>query len=191
MQSTEQIKAIAEVIAGYTFRTAIQNDDRGDMLVVQAKDILHDNKVNCHGLPRVTIQNLRSIATLEQNDVLFSCRGVFRAGVLSENIQNAIGSASLYILRLKNDKVLPEYLSIYLNSNTGQKYIQQILSGTIIKTILRRELEDLPVIVPSIQRQKQIIEIYNNWDKRESLLVKKIMLNKKITEGAINYLLTK
>lgn len=191
MQRMPQLKEITEVIAGYTFRTAIQNDDNGDMSVVQAKNILHNNKVNCEELPRVTIEKLRSNATLEQNDVLFSCRGVFRAGVLTENPKNAIASASLYILRLKNDQVLPEYLSIYLNSNAGQKQIQQILSGTIIKTILRRELENLPVIVPSIQKQKQIIAISNNWQRRAELLNRKITLNNNIANGAINYLLTK
>ena len=190
MQRKLRIKDITEVIAGYTFRTAIHNDDNGDMLVVQAKDILHNNKVNCQDLPKVTIENLRSSATLEQNDVLLSCRGAFRAGVLSENLKNAIGSASLYILRIKSDKVLPEYLSIYLNSNTGQKQIQQILSGTIIKTILRRELAELPVIIPSIQKQKQIIAISNNWQKRKELLNQKIILNKSVANGAINYLLT-
>lgn len=191
MQSKLRIKDITEVIAGYTFRTAIRNYNGGDMNVVQAKDILHNNQVNCQNLPKVTIENLRSSATLEQNDVLLSCRGAFRAGVLTKNLKNAIGSASLYILRIKSDKVLPEYLSIYLNSNAGQQQIQQILSGTIIKTILRRELENLPVIIPSIQKQKQIIEIYKNWQKREELLNRKITLNNNIANGAINYLLTK
>ncbi|MBU1626627.1 restriction endonuclease subunit S [bacterium] len=190
MQSKPRIKDITEVIAGYTFRTAIQNDADGAMHVVQAKDILHDNRVNWQGLPKVTIENLRSSATLEQNDVLLSCRGAFRAGVLTEKLENAIASASLYILRVKNETVQPEYLSIYLNSNAGQRQIQQILSGTIIKTILRRELENLPVIIPSLQKQKQVIAIYENWKKREELLNRKITLNNNIANGAINYLLT-
>ena len=185
-----KLKEITDIIAGYNFRTALINDDKGDMSVVQAKDILKNNQVNFQELPKVTINNLRSSATLEKDDVLLSCRGVFRAGVLSEDLKNAIGSASLYILRINIDKVLPRYLSIYLNSNAGQKQIQQILSGTIIKSILRRELENLPVIIPSLQKQKQIIEIYMNWQKRKELLNRKITLNNNIAKGAINHLLT-
>ena len=187
---TIRIKDITDVIAGYTFRTAIKNDTDGNMQVIQAKDIQHDNQINCEDLPKVSIDNLRSSATLKQNDVLLSCRGVFRAGVLTEDLKNAIGSASLYILRIKSEKVLPEYLSIYLNSNAGQKQIQQVLSGSTIKTILRRELAELPVILPSIQKQKQIIEIQRNWKKREELLNRKITLNNNIANGAIDYLLT-
>jgi len=194
MQTKLTIKDIAAVIAGYTFRTAIQNDDKGLIPVVQAKDILGNNQVNSLNLPRVTIQNVRSTSFLEENDVLLSCRGVFRAGVATDRLNNAMASASLYILRIYNDqrdKILPGYLSIYLNSNSGQKLIQQILSGTIIRTILRRELENLPLIIPSIQKQRQIIEIYNNWKRREILLNRKLTLNKTIANGIINYLLTK
>ncbi len=191
MQIKLQIKDITDVITGYTFRTAIHNDDNGDISIIQAKDILHNGQVNCMDIPKITIENFRSNAILKQNDVLLSCRGVFRAGVLDENLKNAIGSASLYILRLKDNKVLPEYLSIYLNSNIGQRQIKQILSGTIIKTILRKELENLSIIIPSIKKQKQIIDIYKNWQKREDLLNKKIIFNKNIANSTINHILTK
>ena len=96
----------------------------------------------------------------------------------------------MFILRITNKNILPEYLSIYLNSEIDQNGIKKILTGSTIKTILRRTLEKLEVPVPPLTVQEQIVAISSNWNKREKLLNQKINLSKNIAEGAIKQLLT-
>lgn len=184
------LKEISEIIAGYTFREALQNDPNGEIQVLLAKNINDDGSINHSELTRINFSLPRTNAFTKKDDVLLSSRGIFRAGVLDEEIKNAIAASSLFILRIKNKNILPHYLSIYLNSEAGQNSIQKILTGSTIKTILRGALENLSIPIPSLAVQKMIIEISDNWRKREKLLNRKIDLDKNIAEGTIKQLLT-
>ncbi|MFA5829890.1 MAG: restriction endonuclease subunit S [Candidatus Gracilibacteria bacterium] len=186
----KSLKEISEIIAGFTFREALKNDSNGETQVLLAKNINVDGTINYPELTRINLVAPRTNAFVAKNDVLLSSRGIFRAGVFDKEAKNIIAASSLFILRIKDSNVIPEYLSIYLNSEAGQNSIQKILTGSTIKTVLRGALEDLSIPVPSLAVQKTIIEISVNWQKRQTLLNQKINLSKNIAEGAIKQLLT-
>lgn len=183
-------KEISEIIAGYTFRKALINDPNGDTQVLLAKNINSYGDINYSELPRINLTLPRTNAFIRRNDVILSSRGIFRAGTFYKEMENTIASSSLFILRIRDNAVIPEYLSIYLNSEAGQNSIQKILTGSSIKTILRGALENLSIPIPSLKVQKLIIEISDNWQKREKLLNQKINLSKNIAEEVIKQLLT-
>lgn len=185
------VKEIAEIIAGYTFRGALKHDLNGKCEVVSAKNINEDGSIDYNGLTRILQLPPRTNAFVKENDVILSSRGVFRAGVYRKKSQSIIASSSTFILRVDNTKLLPEYLAIYLNSEVGQASIRRVLTGSSIKTILRKSLENLQIPIPSIDIQKKIIDIRENWQVQEGLLNRKINLNKGIAAGAIKQLLTK
>lgn len=184
------LKEISEIIAGYTFREALKNDPSGGTKVLLVKNINDDGAINHSELTRINLISPRTNAFIAKNDVLLSSRGIFRAGVFDKETKNTIAASSLFILRIKNSNVIPGYLSIYLNSEAGQNSIQKILTGSTIKTILRGALEGLSIPIPPLTIQKIIIDISDNWQKREKLLNRKINFSKNITEGAIKQLLT-
>lgn len=186
----KKLKDISELIAGYTFREALKSDLEGESKVMLAKHINDDGSVNYEALVKITQSLPRTNAFISKNDVLLSSRGVFRAGVFKKNENNVIAASSMFILRIVDNKIMPEYLAIYLNSEAGQSNIQKILTGSTIKTILRRTLANLKIPIPSLSVQKQIVDISNNWNKRERLLNQKINLSKNVAEGAIQKLLT-
>lgn len=184
------LKEISEIIAGYTFREALENDSDGETQVLLARNINDDGSVNYSELTRTDLILPRTNAFVTRSDVLLSSRGIFRAGIFDKAAKNTVAASSLFILRIKDKDVIPQYLSIYLNSEAGQNSIQKILTGSTIKTILRGALENLSIPIPSPAVQKMIIEISDNWQKREKLLNRKINLNKNISEGTIGQLLT-
>jgi len=184
------LKDIAEIIAGFTFRGALKNDPNGKMQVLLAKNINEDGTVAYSELTKINLDPPRTNAFVSKSDVLLSSRGVFRSGVFDKEAKDIIAASSMFILRIADKNILPEYLSIYLNSEIGQNGIKKILTGSTIKTILRRTLEKLEVPVPSLAVQEQIVAISSNWNKREKLLNQKINLSKNIAEGAIKQLLT-
>jgi len=191
MHNKKQIKDIVEVISGYTFRNAIQIQDGGKIFVIQAKNITDDIYIDEADLANVDYQTYRTNAFLKKNDVVISSRGVFRAGLVGFDVKNTIAASSVYILRVIDENIIPEYLVIYLNSLAGQKDILQKTTGGAIKTILRKDLEDLSVKVPSIEIQKQIIRLYQNNKKQEILLKRKILLINEIGEVILSKLLNK
>lgn len=184
------LKEISEIIAGYTFREALKNDRNGEIQVLLAKNISDDGSINHSELTRINLALPRANAFVKKDDVLLSSRGIFRAGVFNMETKNTIAASSLFVLRIKNNNVLPQYLSIYLNSEAGQNSIQKILTGSTIKTILRGALEDLSIPIPPLAIQKMIIDIKDNWRKRAKLLNRKIDLDKNIANGTIKQLLT-
>ncbi len=81
-------------------------------------------------------------------------------------------------------------MAIYLNSIKGQRQLSEQMTGAAIKTILRKDLENLNFEVPALEKQQQIIDIYQNNQKQQQLLKQKIFLTNKISKGAINKLIT-
>lgn len=185
------LKDITEVIAGYTFRNAIQDSNNGDMYVVQAVNTYGGNDIGLQYLPKIETKGNRSNAILKQNDVVLSCRGDFRASVYVGGSDISIASSSLYILRVNDNKILPHFLSIYLNSNAGQRMINKMATGAIIKTILRKDIENLSIIIPSLAKQKQAIDIFSNCRKQIDILSRRMNLTWDISNSAINHILIK
>ncbi|MFZ2975896.1 MAG: restriction endonuclease subunit S [Candidatus Moraniibacteriota bacterium] len=194
METIKDLKDIAEVIAGYSFRTALHNKANASSFVLQAKNILDDSMVDMDNLDGIDFENYRSRAIVKNGDVVISSRGSFRAGSVkleNENTKEIIASSSVYILRLKKEIILSKYLAIYLNSIEGQKKLNERATGAAIKSIRRNDLENMSIALPNIETQNKIIEIYNTDKELQKVLSKKINLVKDINEIAINKLLNK
>lgn len=185
----KNIKNIASVIAGYTFRTALKSHKNGLMSVVQAKDILGAFYIAKDNLSKIDLQEYQTRAMIEKNDIIISSRGSFRASIIKNNMTNAIASSSVYILRVEDKNILPEYLAIFLNSVDGQKKIKKKMTGSVIKTILRKDLENVKIPIPSKDIQNKIIDLYRNNQNQQKLLDRKKILINQITESLTsNYL---
>lgn len=187
----KRLKDITSIFAGYTFRTALKTEEDGENLVVQAKDIASELIIDESKLANIDHQSFKTNALVRENDVIISVRGKFRAGVYRGKSRNIIASSSVYILRLFDENTNPEYLAIYLNSNNGQKEISKSLTGGAIKTILRKDLENICVVVPEASKQQAIISLYkNNIALQNKLNTKKILINN-IIESAVGKILNK
>jgi len=190
MKTTKSLKDIAEIIAGYSFRTALRSKDNASFFALQAKNILDNGMVDEDNLDGIDFENYRSKAIVKRNDVVVSSRGSFRAGLIDLGDKNVIATSSAYILRLKNgSNIKPEYLTIYLNSSDGQKQLAESSTGVAIKSIKRSDLENIKIIVPNIEKQEKVIDIYNTNNKLKKALTNKINLINNISEVVINKLL--
>lgn len=189
METTKDLKDIAEIIAGYSFRTALQSKENASFFVIQAKNILSGGLVDENNLDGIDFENYRSRATIKKNDIVVSSRGSFRAGIVGSGNKNIIAASSVYILRLKNDDIRPEYLMIYLNSSHGQKQLIESSTGVAVKSIKKNDLENIKVIAPTVEKQEKIIEVYCANNKLQESLARKIELINNINEVAINKLL--
>jgi restriction endonuclease S subunit len=184
-----QLKDISDVILGYTFRSSLEKQTIGDVLVLQARNITDSLLIEESHLLRVNLGNNRTNAFAKNNDVVLSSRGSFRSAVIKTNSGAVVASSSVYLLRLKADEVLPEYLAIYLNSDIAQKQIKEKITGVVINSLLRRNVEELEIIIPNLEAQKKIITIYYNNLRYQDLLSKKQLLNSQINKGLINKLI--
>ncbi len=182
----KNLKNVAEVITGYTFRKALGVRSEGKMAVIQSKHVLDNLYIIKDTLPKIDLQEYQTKAIIKENDVIISARGNFRASVIRGDVIDMIASSSVYILRIKDKSILPEYLAIYLDSRQGQKQINNKTTGGAIKTISRSDLENLTISVPSKDVQNKIINLYKNNQRQQQLLTNKKILINQLIEGSIS-----
>lgn len=98
--------------------------------------------------------------------------------LLIEILKNTTTNTHFFIIRVKSDKILPEYLAWYINQKPAQTYFLKHSPGTVIPVITSKNLGNLDVSIPTLYIQKKIIEIHK-LSIREAYLTKKILYKKK------------
>jgi restriction endonuclease S subunit len=183
------LKDISNISAGYSFRSALDWQTNGNTYILQANNISENIEINESELRRINFDDQAASAIIFNNDVVISSRGNFRAAVVVSEAKNILATSSVYLLRIKSNQLLGEYLAIYLNSKSGQKQLLAKSTGGIINTILRKDVEEIEVPIISLNNQRQIINLYKNNQQLKKVFVEKINLTDKIIAGTINNLL--
>lgn len=170
MSKTKHLNEIATTQSGYSFRGRIVHSDNGNAGVVQAKDISR-LYVDEGSITRVSL-DLASDRFIQEGDVLLTARGSFRAGVAKFQ-KPAIASASLFLIRVTDKTILPEYLAIYLNSEGAQYYFSQNAKGATIQSVAVSDLQNITVPVIPLESQQVIVDLQRNIEAQRSLLNRK------------------
>lgn len=170
-----KVSKIAAVQPGYLFRGRVEPDPKGTHQVIQIKDIKDPDCFTATGFDKVTPERTVEKYLVKKGDVLFVAKGSRNFAVaITEPVENTIASSNYYILKLKNNNILPEYLAWYLNQPPAQNYLKNVLrrgSGTPL--IDRSGFEEMAIDVPSIDIQDKILQIHM-LQKEEVNLLKKI-----------------
>ena len=82
-------------------------------------------------------------------------------------------ASPLIVIRLHRSDILPAYLSWVLNSQCAKHYFERSAQGTILKAIGIKELVQLDLSVPPVDKQKQIVQV-KMLNTQEQLLIQKI-----------------
>jgi len=182
-----KISEIAKTIGGYTFRKSIESDKSGNVFVLQANNINNGKNIeNTDDFIKTSFQGFRTATFLQKNDIVLVSRGTgfgsFRSVVFLSGDSNVIASSSLFIVRLLNKNILPDYLTLYLNSSEGQNKLLKIASGSHFQAIPRKEFDNIDIPIPTLEKQKLMIDLNDNIKKQQDLVSRKY----KIMENIIN-----
>ncbi|MFH1964723.1 MAG: restriction endonuclease subunit S [Acidobacteriota bacterium] len=167
-----KIKQGATVQMGYSFRSRLEASRGGDVAVIQMKDLLDDNTVDCSGLMKIDLEAVKEHHLARKGDLVFRSRGqVTTAAVLRESPGKAVVAAPLLRIRItKPDKVLPEYLNWFISQRDAQIFLTSRAGGTMQKMISKQVIEDLEVSLPSLEQQKKIVELASLSAREQTIL---------------------
>jgi len=170
MQS--KLKNIATVQVGYSFRSRLEASEVGKVAVIQMKDLRDDNTVDCSDFVRINMDKVKKHHLTQRGDLVFRSRGhTATSAVLLDDPGRAVVAAPLLRIRVaKPDKVLPEYLNWYISQRDAQIFLTSRAKGTVQKMISKQAIEDLEVAVPSLERQKAIVEVAVLSAREQALL---------------------
>ena len=189
-----KISDVAEIINGYQVRDKTDFGAEGNISFIQVKDLdrVH-NKVSLKKLERLTIDKDMSKYQVRKDDVLFLAKGNIQASLIDSSTfkedEVYVPMPHFFTLRPAQDVVLTEYLWWILNQKETLISMSKLTRGSMMAFLGKPELETLQIPVPTIAKQKFIIEFARLREKEKELSQKieqeKDKLYKQLLNGII------
>ena len=109
---------------------------------------------------------------VKTNDLIISCSGtVGKISIINEEDPKGIISQALLILRADINKVTLRYLYYLLSSSQGFELLTQASHGSVQVNIAERKVvEQIPLLLPTVQEQKAIAAVLSSLDDKIDLL---------------------
>jgi len=156
---TTALGELVDVQIGHSFRAGVQRDAAGVVGVIQMRDLGDDALVCLASLVRMSM-DVRPAEQVREGDIIFRSRGDrSTCAIVAADPGFAVVAAPLLRLRVTGARLLPAYLSWFVNQPAAQEYFAKHAEGSNVKMISKSVLEDLDVEVPPIRRQRDIIEL--------------------------------
>ena len=178
-----KLSDIAEVRTGYSFRGRVDNDPAGDLSIINIGNIKPGQELDTTELKRVESKNIYALNRyqLYPGDVLFQSHGNKNGAITLDDDIFSIAATGVYVIRVINSEVLPEYLAWYLNHKNCQSMIENMRQGTGIPRVSRAEVSQLMIYVPALEKQHEITQL-------DHMLQREIELRKRISDLTSQYI---
>lgn len=185
-----KLSDISTIKLGYSLRERLDfSSDSNSTRIILPKDILEGNKIDFSDVGAIELPNPDKFL-LQRGEVLLQSRGKFIAVVYNPPYEcDFIASSLLLRIIPTSSKVLPEYISLYLNSEIGQAELKRLSGGTITQIITKSELEKLGIPILPIADQKNLISLATEFDNWRGLHSKQMDLQKNIFDSIVNKVL--
>lgn len=169
-------------------------NNSGSCYYVTIKDFGNNkiNFVNCDKISETDVNLINKRSGLRQFDILFSSIG--RIGdvyLITEKPKNWNINESVFSLRPRHKNIDPLFLTYKFNSKDLKDQINELTSGSTLKSIKMHQLKKLNLYIPkSKSEQKAIANILFDIDNEILNLEKKLEKYKQIKQGMMEQLLT-
>lgn len=169
---TYRIEEIADIHSGYPFRRSVEHSPEGSFAVIQIRDIMNDRTFDYENLARVRDIQPKHHHLLQKGDLLFIAKGTNNVAVhVTKNLSKTVASANFLIIRIKSERVLPEYLAWYISQRPAQQFFRKHAPGTITPSISKAALSQLPVPIPPLEKQREILRVQSMADAELRLVL--------------------
>ena len=140
---------------------------------------IYNNRFEYKDLAYITNEQADKLSnvTIEENDVLLNITGasVARCCVVPKGLIPARVNQHVAIVRCQ-DRLLPEFLCNMFTENNYQRLLWSIATsgGATREAITKQQIEDLILIVPPIELQRQFVDFVRQIDKSKVAIEKEL-----------------
>ncbi|WNS84238.1 restriction endonuclease subunit S [Neisseria sp. DTU_2021_1001991_1_SI_NGA_ILE_055] len=188
------LKYLAQLSSGFTIRESLDFLDVGEVKAVQIKDLpKHSHQINTDLLTDIEWRYDSKPQYLSHNAILFVSRGEPAAYLFTGDINEKVVASNPFIIIYLNDKtILPEFMVWYLNNAiTAKNYLNSVSRGSSLPITTIGALKELPVIVPPLAQQQEIIYRHLHMQKEKQHLEQLIQLRHEYNNALAEQLLMK
>ncbi len=176
---------IADVRMGYPFRSRLEHDPAGEVVVIQMKDIDDANLLHAEDAIKVSLPEGKGHHLIHEGDLVFRSRGRSNSvAQVAADIGDAVLAAPMLLIRPRN--VLPAYLRWFINLPATQASLAALAEGTSVRMISKDALQDLDVPLPSMARQRGIVDVAVLAQREQALMADIASQRKRLTEGILS-----
>jgi restriction endonuclease S subunit len=131
----------------------------GEVVYLQAKHFNEFGKLSSIPHADLKTDNLTNKHLLKHDDIVFAAKGSKNFAAVYQSDFRAVASTTFFVIKIRVSHVLPEYLAWILNNSEMQSILKRHAIGSSMVSISKAVLEELEISVPTIEKQKQIVEI--------------------------------
>ena len=165
---------IGDVISDVHYGTSAKASGDGKYIYIRMNNITYDGTLDLADVKRINVSDsdLENYV-VRYGDVLFN----------RTNSRDLVGKTCVfdrkepmiiagYIIRLRmNGLVLPEYLSLFMNTRYAKKLLLSMAKGAVGQAnINAKELQEIQIIIPPIEEQVQFQAFVRQSDKSKYLI---------------------
>ncbi|MGD8457521.1 MAG: restriction endonuclease subunit S [Anaerolineales bacterium] len=155
-----KLSELVEIRSGNRF----SNDDYkpNGIPLIQVKNINFDGSLDLAGTKEINTEiAITDRSYLEPGDIIITIAGSVGKVAYIPQGKLCIDTSLRRLRVLDHEIILPEYLALFLSSDSGQKQIKRLISGSVINVLSSPNLQEINIFVPPIQKQKQVIKEHN------------------------------
>jgi Type I restriction modification DNA specificity domain len=172
----ESLGDVAAISAGYPLRGSVDELTSGDVAIVQMRNVDAASGINWSDVQRISLPSKRPPAFLAVGDIIFTTRGTRNFALALDTVEgHAVCSPHFFIIRvLDANRIAPSFLAWQINQRPAQEYFQREATGSHILNIRREVIENLPLALPPLERQRAIIALADAARAERAALAKLI-----------------
>ena len=167
---------IGDVVSDVHYGTSAKASDNGKYVYIRMNNITYEGALDLSDIKRIDVADSEiENYIVRYGDVLFN----------RTNSRDLVGKTCVfdrknpmiiagYIIRLRmNGLVLPEYLSLFMNTRYAKKLLFSMAKGAVGQAnINAKELQDISIIIPPIDEQREFLTLARQSDKSKFELEK-------------------
>lgn len=179
------LKDLVDLRSGFQGKTV----EGSTYKLIKLKDVQKNGIINEAELETFDADKVTSKHLLNKGDIIFKAKSVDNtAALIEKEVTNLVASAHFILMTIKEgakEEVLPEYLMMYLNSEYTQSYCKKHAQGTVLPIMRLGDLENLEVVLPSIEEQRKLGSLYRLMIKERMTMEQMIEEREKQVAGKL------
>ena len=153
------LKDVADIRTGVYARP----HNQGEVTYLQSNNFNEEGELTKIHPPELPLSDISEKHLLKTGDILFSAKGSRNfAFLFNSKTGLSVASSTFFVIKIKKEyeqKIMPAYLSWYLNHPKTKELLQLKARGSKMPSISKGDLQELEIRVPAVELQQKIIKI--------------------------------
>ena len=159
MRELRTLGSLGEMWTGFQVRSAIADVPEAPHRLITLGDVV-DGVVSLDRAARMDLGGRIGRHSLLEGDILLRPRGAnTKAAVVLDLDMPTVAVAPLWVLRLRVDTFLPDYVVWWINRCEVQEKLAAAARGSHIPSVPREAFADLEIPIPPLGVQNEIAEV--------------------------------